>query len=114
MDVRTFGSWTSAQETILSCDPSSGAKSLGPGRPPRLPGHPRDVPAQKFPLWAAFPAFQAGEGASSVTKSARPPYCDIHLAIVLPLNLLRVWQSIALCTLKMALHSAFLLLKTDV
>ena len=41
MDVRAFGSRTSAQKTLFSCAPSDGVKVFGSGRPP---GRPRDIP----------------------------------------------------------------------
>ena len=48
MDVRAFGSRTSAQKTF-SCAPSDGVKVFGSGRPPGYPpGRPRDVPPKNF------------------------------------------------------------------
>ena len=37
MDVRAFGSWTSAQKTSFSCALSDGVKVFGSGSPPGYP-----------------------------------------------------------------------------
>ena len=57
MDVRAFGSWTSAPKCLFSQDFEGLTEVFAPGRPPEYPrGHPPDIQPQgpKLTLWAAF------------------------------------------------------------
>ena len=57
MDVRAFGSRTSAQKALFSCAPSDGVKVFGPGRPPGYPpGRLRDIPPKNFMFKLLFPS----------------------------------------------------------
>ena len=73
MDVRAFGSWTSAPKCLFSKDFEGLTEVLAPGRPPGYPrGRPPGYPTPKLTLWVDFPFLSFSTYHETAHNSAFP------------------------------------------
>ena len=79
MDVRAFGSWTSAPKCLFFQDFEGLTEVFAPGRPPGYPrGRPAGYPAPKLTLWADFPFLiqgHASKNCGSTCTRLKPFLC---------------------------------------